>query len=191
MSVLIFSVFGSGQEPLPESNFREKDRIDSKLLGSVYLVSNTQSKRKLEPLKSDMRSIYDESQVNSATTFGTRGVFQSQSAAAKIGLRSVDKTAFRVPDVGIKSELDRINTQINNRYRVSLEPMDTAKLLKGIQRDIEPSKWIANKNFKSIVSGDSHRRNEYAEIKRGKDEPYHGQFRTDFRSRELEKELST
>ena len=115
---------------MPESNFREENRIDNKLLGSVYLVSNTQSKRKLEPLKSDMRS-YDESQVNSAT-FGTKGIFQSQSAAAKIGLRSVDKTAFRVPDVGIKSELDRINTQINTRYRVSLEPMDTNKLLKGI-----------------------------------------------------------
>ena len=68
--------------------------------------------------------------------------------------------------------------------------MDTKQLLKGIQRDIEPSKWISKKNLKSIVSGDSHSRNEYAEIARGKDEPYQGYRYTDFRSREIEKELS-
>ena len=54
--------------------------------------------------------------------------------------------------------MDRVNQNINNRFRVSLEPLDTKKLLKGNPRDKDESKWLSKAGFNPVTSGESHRK---------------------------------
>ena len=65
-------------------------------------------------------------------------------------------------------------------------------MLKGNPRETDPSKWVSRKNFSSLVSGTSHRKNEYAIIGRGKDEPYVMQSKQiDFRARDKSREIDS
>ena len=88
-----------------------------------------------------------------------------------------------------KSELERVTNSINRNTRVTLEPLDTKKLLKGNPRETDQSKWVSKNNFKSIVSGESHRRQEFAKL-RNKDEPYVANSKIDFRVRDKSKEIA-
>ena len=72
---------------------------------------------------------------------------------------------MKVNHVTQKTELDRVNKNINNRFRVSLEPLDTKKLLRGNARETDATKWVSKKNFNPITSGDSHRRAEYSHLR--------------------------
>ena len=52
-----------------------------------------------------------------------------------------------------------------------MEPLNTKHLYKSNAREKDSSKWLSEKDFNPITSGESHRRIEYAQI-RVKDEPY-------------------
>ena len=61
-------------------------------------------------------------------------------------------------------------------------------LLKGIQRDVDSSKWLSNKDFNPITHGESHRKMEYAKI-RMTDEPYVSFRQGELRERTKAKEI--
>lgn len=104
------------------------------------------------------------------------------------GFRSIDKTTFKAPPVLPKCELDRVSNSIKNRFRISLEPIDTKMLLKGNPREVDVTKWLSKKDFNPITHGESHRQMEYARI-RMKDEPYVSYRQGEFRKRSRAKEI--
>ena len=79
--------------------------------------------------------------------------------------RSIDKTSYKGHNITQKCELDRVNQNIQNRFRISLEPLDTKKLLKGNPREVNESKWLNKVGFNPITSGESHRKFEYAKLR--------------------------
>ena len=121
-------------------------------MGSAYFATSTkQSLRKLPPTYASSFS----SKVQSPF-----GVHVPRKKAAKVGdgFRSIDKTVFTASPVQQKTELARVSSNINSRFRVSLEPLDTKQLIKGMTRETETHKWMSKKDFNTISTVVSHRR---------------------------------
>ena len=70
-----------------------------------------------------------------------------------------------------KSELDRVSATINGRHKITLEPLDTKMLIEGKIRDTDLTKWVTKRDFKSLVRGNTHRKDEN-KVLGYKDEPY-------------------
>ena len=127
-----------------------------------------------------------------STKISLRDPFNDRDSKRTMGqiCRSVDKTRYRAANFQPKLELDNVQKNIDNNFRVSLEPLDTKHLFRGNAREKDTSKWLSKKDFNSITSGETHRRKELADL-RLKDEPYvNSRQAHQFRRRYAEKEIS-